>query len=342
MIAPPSDTVNQKPTDAAQDSRPDTLAAALDYHHAGLAVTPVQKDGSKAPVLTGWQNRPFPSETDLHSWFAAPRYGIGMRCGTASANLELLDFDKEADTIFPGWCYLVEEEAPGLLDRLTRHITPRLETGYHVFYRCREVEIPGSTRLAQRPATDPKTGNPTREALIETRGEGGQGLVPGCPPECHETGGLYRHHAGPTLPNVQEISAAERDILLRAARSFDRTAGAKTEAAPPASGNGELLSKCKHSEVTRALFAWQETFREETAMRKKAIAPNAAARWWKPSAGELPSAKSPTALASRCGRCNAGSPAPVSSAWIAWTGATAPVACRARSTAPSSTWRTSS
>ncbi|HYT93425.1 MAG TPA: DUF3987 domain-containing protein [Gemmataceae bacterium] len=58
--------------------------------------------------------------------------------------------------------------------------------------------------------------------MIETRGEGGYALAPGCPAECHETGRLYGHHSGPALCQVGTISAAERALLIRCAWAFDR------------------------------------------------------------------------------------------------------------------------
>jgi hypothetical protein len=200
-----------------------TFDLALSYLKAGLAVTPIHADGSKRPVLTEWEKRPLPTAEQLHKWFGGrPRYGIGIVCGKVSGNLELIDFDKNADTVFAAWCEVVEAQAPGLVARLNVIRTPRQPAGYHVRYRCPEVEIPGNHKLAEETSIDPKTGKPNRLTLIETRGEGGQGLVPGCLPECHSTGGLYQHHSGPALTEVQAISAADRAILLAAARSFDR------------------------------------------------------------------------------------------------------------------------
>src|SRR5262249_50254551 len=57
---------------------------------------------------------------------------------------------------------------------------------------------------------------------IETRGEGGYALAPGCPPDCHEKGRTYDHIAGPVLTALAVITAEEREVLIRCARYFDR------------------------------------------------------------------------------------------------------------------------
>jgi putative DNA primase/helicase len=196
----------------------DGLVAALAYEAAGLSVIPIRPDGSKAPALAGWkqcQDRRFTPE-ELRRLFAG-RVGVAVIGGRVSGNLETIDFDREASTIFPAWCALVEAECPGLVDRLSVARTPK--PGYHVRYRCAEIEIPGNLKLAVDPSA-PKS----EQTLVETRGSGGYSLAPGCPPECHQTGRTYDHYSGPKLSQVQEITAAERDVLIRCARSFDRAA----------------------------------------------------------------------------------------------------------------------
>src|SRR5262249_16724981 len=47
--------------------------------------------------------------------------------------------------------------------------------------------------------------------------------APGCPAECHATGRLYEHVSGPKLSQVQTITAAEREVIIRCARSFDQS-----------------------------------------------------------------------------------------------------------------------
>jgi len=134
-----------------------------------------------------------------------------------SGGSEVIDFDRGG--LFAPWRALVEAEAPGLVRRLTVVRTPREPDGYHVYYRCPEAA--GNTKLAQEPYDDPASGKRKLRDLIETRGEGGYTLAPGCPPDCHETGRPYLHHGGPPLTDLPVITPAEREVLWRCARSFD-------------------------------------------------------------------------------------------------------------------------
>ncbi len=196
------------------DSGP--LAAAQAYRAARLSVIPIRHDGSKRPSCGSWKSKQQEpaDEAQVRKWFDVENPpGVAVICGDVSGGLETIDFDAEAETIFPEWCALVEAEAPGLVARLSVARTPK--GGYHVRYRCPDVPIPGNTKLA----TDPVA----KAVLIETRGEGGYALAPGCPAECHPTGRLYVHHSGPPLERVQPIGIEERDLLIRCARSFDRS-----------------------------------------------------------------------------------------------------------------------
>ena len=227
------------------------LRQALAYLDAGLSLLPVARDGTKRPdgqllprvarddglFHATWD--PFKerlaAREDVERWFrgAAPA-GIGVIGGAVSGGLECIDFDARAEEIYPEWRALVEAEAPGLPDRLSVARTPK--PGYHVRFRCPDIDIPGNTKLAMDPAA------PRNErCLIETRGEGGYALAPGCPPECHPTRRLYEHFSGPSLERVQAVGVEEREVLIRCARSFDR-APAQEERKEPAHAAGEGLS----------------------------------------------------------------------------------------------------
>jgi putative DNA primase/helicase len=219
---------------------------------AGISIIPIRLDGTKAPDghllpvvddpvkgrCSTWD--PFkerlPAEDELRLWYDRPDpRGIATIGGKVSGNLEQLDFDTDAEVIFPRFCELVEAESLGLIVKLNITRTPREPVGYHARYRCREVTIPGNTKLASDPSRPPK-----ERTLIETRGEGGYAVAPGSPPQCHHLGRLYEHHSGPALPDVQDITAAEREILMRVARSFDREV--KEERTARKQGGGSELS----------------------------------------------------------------------------------------------------
>src|SRR5262249_48361772 len=124
------------------------------------------------------------------------------------------------------FAFLVTAEAPGLLERITVNQTPRSENSRHLWYRCSEP-VGGNTELAVDPE-DKETGK-KKEILIETRGEGGLALIPGCPAECHPTGRLYVHVSGPPLLKIVTITSEERELLHRIARSFDLREQQETE-----------------------------------------------------------------------------------------------------------------
>src|SRR5215469_11543350 len=98
-----------------------TLDAALAYLRAGLSIVPVGRDGSKKPTLA-WKvyQGELASEEDARLWFGGPSpQGIAVIGGAVSGNLEQIDFDQQAQTVFPAWKLLVEAEQPGLLDKLS-------------------------------------------------------------------------------------------------------------------------------------------------------------------------------------------------------------------------------
>jgi AAA domain/Bifunctional DNA primase/polymerase, N-terminal len=227
-----------------------TLKEGLSLRAAGISVVPIMADGSKRPeasVLPDGKWEPYQtrlaSEAEIRSWFKnGSRLGLGAVGGKISGHLEHLDFDEEAATVFPAFCELVEAEAPGLIGRLNIRQTPK--PGNHVSYRCPEIEIPGNEKLAEKPNPNYDPGkpdgkdNPRRFTLIETRGEGGQCLVPSTPAHCHPSGREYTHLRGPELAQVQNITVAEWEILRRCATSFDQMPPPEPKKQPKSRGPG--------------------------------------------------------------------------------------------------------
>ncbi|MBN1909792.1 MAG: DUF3987 domain-containing protein [Pirellulales bacterium] len=201
------------------------IDVAIAYLRSGLCVLPAIL-AEKRPALSAWKQyqQRLPTERQMCQWFVDAQ-GMCLLTGTVSGNLELVDFDFEAE-LYPAWAELVEAEAPGLLDRL---VVERSQSGgRHVAYRC-ETAIPGSLKLAQRviPAPDDqeiviagKRYRPRRVGdrhevtvtLIETRGEGGLFL-------CHPTPG-YALDCG-RFENLPVLTEAHRKILVEAARSLN-------------------------------------------------------------------------------------------------------------------------
>jgi Bifunctional DNA primase/polymerase, N-terminal len=153
------------------------------------------------------------TEEERRTWSNDPLARVGGVCGAVSENTELLDFDHLENELidrYDAWASRVREQAPGLLERLSIVRTPR--GGHHVRYRCRDVTIPGNHVLAYRFRQHPSDPNQDEHrALIETRGEGGYGLVP-------PSDGYQPIHGDPA--KLQNISARERDLLHTLAREF--------------------------------------------------------------------------------------------------------------------------
>lgn len=183
---------------------------AIDFANAGLAVIPIRADGSKAPAISGWksyQQEP-PTEQQLRAWFSGQHRNAGAAviCGAVSGGLEVLDFDYDAEEIFPAWVKLIEHIAIRL---------PVVETpgsGYHVFYRCNV--ICGNAKIAN---------TETGDVFIESRGEGGYVVACISPAEVHQLNYPYVQTAGPVLPEIPVITPDERKALWQAAATFDRS-----------------------------------------------------------------------------------------------------------------------
>jgi hypothetical protein len=225
------------------------LQAALNYRKAGLSTIPVFPE-TKTPIVPWktYQERQ-PTEGELREMFKKAK-AIGIVTGKVSGNLEVIDFDNKAE-LFPIWKEIVNQEAPGLLERLL--IQKSQSDGRHIGYRCPDVQIPGNTKLAQRgvdvtPAVlgrlqilgiDPSDHDAVKQALpsleveisgkkhiprlidgkfiavitlIETRGEGGQFLAEPSPGYKLIQGGFAE---------IPEFTTEERRILIEAARSLN-------------------------------------------------------------------------------------------------------------------------
>ncbi len=200
---------------------------AIQYRNAGLSVLPANPQ-LKFAALSQWKEyqRRLPTETEVQGWFGNGQSGLCIVAGAVSGNLEMIDFDLQAE-MFESWCLRVQEAAPDLLPRLV--IETSQSGGRHVVYRC-DSEICGNLKLAQRklyfPSGDEvvisgKTYKPRQDkegrwhvilTLIETRGQGGLFL-------CAPTPG-YTLLQG-DLTNLPVLTAQERELLLEAAWSLN-------------------------------------------------------------------------------------------------------------------------
>src|SRR5690606_7702915 len=93
----------------------------------------------------------------------------------------------------------------------------------HLYYRCDQLD--GNQKLAMQ--KNPPGLIPGRSTIAETRGRGGYVLVPGCPSQCHPSGGVYKFISGSfdldaDGNGIPTISAEQRSKLFAAVRSFDQ------------------------------------------------------------------------------------------------------------------------
>ncbi len=111
----------------------------------------------------------------------------------------ILDFDAQADTIYPAWCTAVGELSQQL---------PTVKTGkgYHVRFRCAE---PGPNRNLAVSATG--------EILIQTRGERGYALAP---PSIHPSGTPYELLHG-DLADIPCLDADTYAYVMAVTQGFD-------------------------------------------------------------------------------------------------------------------------
>jgi hypothetical protein len=165
------------------------LDDAMRYLAAGLSVIPIDPRTKRPffrllpqvcdlprekPVRTRgiwkpFQERPAGPEW-LEYWFTRPfPVNIGIVCGKVSGGLLVLDFDTDAERVYPLW----QARWPNAAK------CPVVKTGkgYHAYLRC--PRLAGNQNLAVAGSG---------EILVQTRGEGGYVVAP---PSVHPSGKRY-------------------------------------------------------------------------------------------------------------------------------------------------------
>ena len=196
---------------------------AQQYLRAGLSVLPANVQ-MKFAALSGWKQyqQRLPTEAEQQAWFSNGHTGVCIVAGKVSGNLEMIDFDLEAE-LFEHWRSLVATADPYILNSVV--IEKSQSGGRHIIYRC-QTEVSGNMKLTQRklfvPSGDDvivcgKTYKPRKDkegtwhvilTLIETRGEGGLFL-------CAPSPG-YEFIQG-DFTNLPVLTSQQRDLLLEAA-----------------------------------------------------------------------------------------------------------------------------
>lgn len=241
---------------------PDLRAAARELHDAGLCVLPIKADGTKKPAVSWLQykvTRSTPAEHD--QWFGGDRpRGIAVVYGAVSSNVELIEF--EGIAIREGLLTKVTEimDASGLGEPwaaiLNGWVTESPSGGRHYRVQVEGSDVPGNTKLASRLAREDEYTEAERQrlrenpkarivrVLIETRGEGGYGLVEPSGGPVHASGRPYLRVAGGpgSVPVLDaELVGAIRDVC-RMMDSLPQPEAPKTAPRPaPPRPDGSLL-----------------------------------------------------------------------------------------------------
>lgn len=206
---------------------PDTLAAALTAHDAGLCVVRVSTDGLKKP-LGKWKQYQTerPARELIEQWFAGGHPGLGVICGAVSGNLEMLELEGRFMHEIGSDAFKAAIADAGLdlvFQRLARgYQVASPSGGFHFIYRV-DGPIDGNTKLARRPATDEElaeNADDTIKTLIETRGEGGFVVLAPSHGPVHPTGRPWTFRKG-SFAEIPTITSDERERLFEVCRSFE-------------------------------------------------------------------------------------------------------------------------
>lgn len=223
------------------------LETAQELLAHGISTTPIRHDGSKAPVIKGWQEHTTTAE-DLIEWFGGPSprfHAFGIATGAISGNIEMGEIEGKVMHRLGDLSELAT--ASGLGDLWTRLSQGWLEQspsgGLHWFYRVTDAEVGGNIKLAVRPSTPEELALEPKakwQTLAETRGTGGQTVAAPTPGAAHETGRPWVRLAGgpSTMPTITDD---ERRAFHNILSTLDeRTIADPTPAYPGASQPGLL------------------------------------------------------------------------------------------------------
>lgn len=228
---------------------PDLRASARELNDAGLCVLPIKADGSKAADVRSWKpykiQRSTPAEHD--EWFGGARpAGIAVVYGAVSGNVEMIEFEGHAIR-------------DGLLDEVTDIMvgsglgeewhailngwaTESPSGGRHYRVRVDGAPVRGNTKLASRLAREDEYTDEERQKLrekpnariirvqIETRGEGGYGLVEPSGGTVHASGKPYVRIAGSpaSIPTIDADAFQAIHDICRMVDSLPKPESPKT------------------------------------------------------------------------------------------------------------------
>jgi hypothetical protein len=224
--------------DTDSSTAPSLRDAARELDDAGLCVLKIKADGTKKPALAWLQykaTRSTPAEHD--QWYSGDRTaGIAVVYGAVSGNVELLEVEGHAvrDGILDELTEIMD--ASGLGEPwhaiLTGWTSESPSGGWHGRVRIEGGDVPGNTKLASRLARENEYTAEERQRLrekpnakiirvqIETRGEGGYGIVEPSGGSVHPSGKPYVRLAGGPA-SIPTIDADTMDAIRDVCRMLD-------------------------------------------------------------------------------------------------------------------------
>jgi putative DNA primase/helicase len=167
---------------------PALLAPALAWHDAGWCVVPIKADGSKSPAVA-WKDYgtgTMTTRAQVSEWFSDERYGVGVVMGDASGGGMMLELEARAVAAgAPQRLVSIAQDngLDALLTRVMQGAWARSPSGGMHLYIRTEGATPRNQKLATRVGADGV------EVIAETRGQGGQAVVPPTPGRFHPLGG---------------------------------------------------------------------------------------------------------------------------------------------------------
>ena len=173
----------------------------------GYSIIPVREiqEGDYVPKspYTGWKKYQLERITEPELWhLMAEKFNttaVAVLCGKISGNLELIDIDNKNKPGIESEVFTsIEKLFPDLWSKLRIHKSP--SGGFHIWYRCIDL-VPGSKKLAS---------TELKKAFLETRGEGGYGLMP-------PSMGYQVVHDNP----IPTVTWTERCALINICLGFD-------------------------------------------------------------------------------------------------------------------------
>ena len=195
------------------------LGAARAWYDAGYCVVPSHEDGGKRPFgrWKDYQHDRLPWD-ELETLLNTGRYsGIGVICGTASLNAEMIELEGPTDTAVEHLSRIIDyarelDRADGatyftdLINTVTRGCVEKSAGGgLHFFIMVSDGPAIGNTKLAH--TIDGKV-------IAETRGQGGFVITaPTTARNGHPDGATYAFARGTTPAGTPTITSEQRDIL---------------------------------------------------------------------------------------------------------------------------------